>query len=252
MTLRTNQANDFPVIRTVGLQGMIVTFADTLSEAANKATLAFRAALEKELPDGVVETSASLASVYVRFDPGSLSHEHLFDRLQALLAERDWYHQPLPTGRRFWSVPTVYGTERAPQLAEAADAAGMSESEAIESLSAARVRVLTIGFAPGQPYLGPLGPEWNLPRQTELTPLVPVGALVVAISQLVLFSSATPTGWRHVGQTGFRLFQPDLAHPFALRAGDELQFHAVSPADFSRICERDPSFGGADPQEISV
>jgi allophanate hydrolase subunit 1 len=80
--------------------------------------------------------------------------------------------------------------------------------------------------------------------------MVPAGALVVAISQLVLFSSATPTGWRHVGQTGIRLFQPDTAHPFALNPGDEMEFPAVSEAEFQRLTEADPNFGGATATEL--
>jgi allophanate hydrolase subunit 1 len=69
------------------------------------------------------------------------------------------------------------------------------------------VRVLAVGFAPGQPYLGPLGEEWNLPRLKALQQ-VPAGALVQAISQFVLFTGPAPTGWRHVGQTAFRCFRP--------------------------------------------
>ncbi|UWQ91885.1 allophanate hydrolase subunit 1 [Rhodobacteraceae bacterium M382] len=250
MPVHFAQTEGFPMIRTVGVQGMLVTFADQMTEASNRATLAFRTAIEQLDLEGVIETSTSLASAYVRFDPQSLSHARLHDCLSTLLDARDWYAAELPVGRRFWRVPTVYGTSRAPQLAEAADLAGMSEHQAIESLSSSRVRVLTIGFAPGQPYLGPLGKEWNIPRQTELTPLVPAGALVLAISQFVLFSSSTPTGWRHVGQTGIGIFQPKAATPFALRAGDELQFDAVTEQEFGRICERDPSFGGATATEI--
>lgn len=238
------------MIRTVGLTGMLVTFADALSEPSNRATLAFRQRLEALGLDGVLETATSLASVYIRFDPAILDHHRLQARLEEELGTRDWYQQALPAGRRFWRVPTVYGTDLAPQLAEAADAAGMSEAQAIDSLGSARVRVLTIGFAPGQPYLGPLGPEWDLPRQTELTPMVPRGALVLAIRQFVLFSSATPTGWRHVGQTGFMIFRPEAEAPFALQAGDELQFEPVSRADFLKLRESDAAMGGAIAEEI--
>lgn len=250
MTNPLRSEEGFPRIRTVGLQGMLVTFADTLSEAANRATLAYRAALEAALPVGVLETSASLTSVFVRFDPNMLRHEALRENLAALLASRDWMQAALPVGRTLWRVPTVYGTDLAPQLAEAADAAGLNETEAVASLSGSRVRVLTIGFAPGQPYLGPLGPEWNLPRQTDLTPRVPAGALILAISQFVLFSAPNPTGWRHVGQTGFRVFKADRDAPFALKAGDEMQFEAVTRAEYLRLAEKDPSYGCATRQEI--
>jgi KipI family sensor histidine kinase inhibitor len=248
--MNSQAVSGFPTIRTVGLTGMIVTFADALDEASNRATLSFRQCLEELDWVGVLETSTSLASVYIRFDPHDLDHARLASRLKEQVEARDWYREPLPPGRRFWRVPTVYGTDLAPQLPEAADAAGLTEAQAIESLGSSRVRVLTIGFAPGQPYLGQLGPEWDLPRQTELTPMVPRGALVLAIRQFVLFSSSTPTGWRHVGQTGFMLFRPEAETPFALRAGDELQFEPVSRTDFLKLREDDAIMGGATCEEI--
>lgn len=214
-------------MRTVGYDGLLVTFADTITEPSNRAALAFRSAIERLELDGIVETSASLASTYVRFDPTHLPHADIEDQIQRVLKQRDWYNAALPPGRRLLQVPTVYGTDLAPQLDEAAAAAGLSAEEAIERLGQARVRVLTIGFAPGQPYLGPLGPEFNIPRLKELTPMVPEGALVLAISQFVLFSGPTPTGWRHVGQTAFRCFRPEVAQSFALNPGDEMQFVPV-------------------------
>ena len=239
---RPQRSVDFPRIDAVGLDGLLVRFGETLDEPANRAALAFKAAVERETLEGVEEASTSLVSCFLRFDPLALAPETLAARLQTLLDSRDWYAAPLPEGRRFLSIPTVYGTELAPQLDEAAQAAGMSADAAIRSLSEARVRVTAIGFAPGQPYMGTLDEAWNIPRQTALTPQVPVGALVVAIRQLVLFSVTTPTGWRHVGQTAVRLFQPESETPFLLRPGDEVQFPAVTRERFEAL-RRDPGGG---------
>ncbi|MEX0348861.1 MAG: allophanate hydrolase subunit 1 [Paracoccaceae bacterium] len=243
-------ADAFPMIRPLGLDGLLVSFADTMSEPANRAALAFRASLQTDLPEGVIETSTSLASTYIRFNPLMLPHDVLHAMLDRLLAARNWYAAPLPEGRRLWRVPTVYGTDLAPQLDEAAALAGLSTEKAVQKLGTARVRVLTIGFAPGQPYLGPLGPEFDIPRQQDLTPTVPAGALVLAISQFVLFSGAAPTGWRHVGQTAFRCFRPDHDSSFALNPGDEMIFEAVSPEVFAAIDNRDGN-GGATVEEIT-
>ncbi|MBT8153655.1 allophanate hydrolase subunit 1 [Epibacterium ulvae] len=250
--MKAIQRAAFPHIRTVGLFGLIVSFADRLSEPHNRAALAFREAVTRAAIDGVAETSTSLASVFVRFDPDVVSHAELTEALQTLLATQDWSDASLPPGRRLWKVPTVYGTDRGPQLAEAADLAGMSEEGAIEALGTSRVRVLTIGFAPGQPYLGPLAAEWNIPRQTELTPKVPQGALVLAVSQFVLFADASPTGWRHVGQTGFRTYRPEADEPFALRAGDEMVFFPVTKSEYLRILDKDPELGGACMENIDL
>ncbi len=246
------QPDTFPLMRTVGFDGLLVTFSASMTEPANRAAIAFRGAFEALRLQGVLETSASLASAYVRFDPAQSSHQEIEAQATTLLTSRDWYSAPLPTGRRFWRVPTVYGTELAPQLEDAASAAGLSPTEAIERLGQTRVRVLTIGFAPGQPYLGPLGPEFNIPRLKELTPMVPEGALVLAISQFVLFSGPTPTGWRHVGQTAFRCFRPDMEQSFALNPGDEMQFIPVSRDALEEIkATCTDGTGGATCEEIT-
>lgn len=237
----------WPRVHTIGVDGMLVCFSDRLDEAANRAALAFRKALEDADLQGVLETSTSLASVYLRFDLRMTDHAALRAALDALLHENDWYMATLPTGRTLWHVPAVFGTDLAPQLDEAAAMAGLSPDQAISALCAEPLRVQAIGFAPGQPYLGQLPPEWNIPRQTGLTPRVPEGALAVAIRQMVLFSVSTPTGWRHVGQTALPLFRPDQPEPFTLRPGDDVRFLAVTREEFENI-RRNDTLGGATSQ----
>lgn len=223
------QDSTFPKITRLGLSGILVSFADHLSEAANRAALALGAAVEAEAWEGVAETAPTLASLYLRVDPERADPDALSEKLRALTTSRDWLSASLPSGRKLWRVPCVFGGTYGPQFAEAADLAGCSEDEAIAQITSVPVRVLTIGFAPGQPYLGTLPETWDIPRQTELTPLVPTGALVVALRQLIVFTADSPTGWRQIGQTGFRGFQPEADSAIALRPGDEIQFSAASP-----------------------
>jgi len=234
----------WPQIRDVGLDGLLVSFSDRLTEPANRAALAFRAMLDRDGPDGTLETSTSLVSTYLRFDPAAVDPQTLRTGLLSRLAAQDWFAADLPAGRRLWRIPTLYGTDAAPQLEEAAQAAGLTVADAIRDISTTRVRVQTIGFAPGQPYLGELPPAWDIPRQTALTARVPIGALTVAIRQLVLFSVSTPTGWRHIGQTAFRAFRPDDDTPFVLRPGDEVLFEATDPDSLANMRRDDPD-GGA-------
>lgn len=240
----------YPSIRTVGLSGILVTFADAMEDAANRAALAFRAAVDAERWPEVQETSMSLVSVYLVVDLVTVDAADLMTRIETLLATQDWRAAPMPEGRKLWHVPTVYGTDLAPQLEEAAAVAGLDPDEAIRQLSTARVRVLTIGFAPGQPYTGELDPVWNIPRQQGLTKSVPSGALVTAIRQLIIFTTATPTGWRHVGQTGFRTFRQAADQPFALTPGDEMTFPAVTRHALEKIIASDTTGNGGAEQEM--
>ncbi len=242
--MSTTTPQTWPQIRNAGVDGMLVSFADALSEPSNRAALAFRERIEREGWDGVLETSSTLASAFVRFDPFVLPHVELRMRLEALLTEVNWFNAAPPNERRFWRIPAAFGGELAPQLGGAAEAAGMTVAEAVTSLSSARVRVTTLGFAAGQPYLGELPEAWNLPRQSGLTPKVPVGALVVAIRQFVLFATSAPTGWQHVAQTAFTCFRPDSETPFALRAGDEVQFTPITREELEAIRTRDTSGDG--------
>ncbi|OYX42156.1 MAG: allophanate hydrolase [Rhodobacterales bacterium 32-67-9] len=235
----------FPHLVSMGLSGVLVRFSDRMDDAANRAALAFRAAVDGERWEGVEESATSLGSVFLRFDPCLTDHRVLAERLEGLLTRRDWYAEGLPAGRRLWRIPALFGGPEAPQLHEAAALAGLSPDAAVAELTARPVRVLTIGFAPGLPYMGPLPAHWDIPRQTALTPILPAGAVVVAVRQVIIFPTATPTGWRHVGQTGFRGFQPDAATPFPLRAGDEVLFEPVSVEELHRLRNEDPNGGGA-------
>lgn len=244
--------SDWPRIRTVGLSGVLVTFAGEMSEPANRAALAFRAAVDAEDWPEVSETSTSLVSTFLEVDLAATSSAAIEERLEDLLGSRDWYAAALPSGRTLWHVPTLYGTDLAPQLEEAAEVAGVDPDDAIAEISTARVRVLTIGFAPGQPYMGELSQTWNIPRQQGLTKSVPSGALVIAIRQLIVFTNAAPTGWRHIGQTGFRTFRPDADMPFTLSPGDELTFPAISRRDYDAILAKDTSGLGGAMREVLI
>lgn len=240
----------WPQIKTVGLAGIIVTFSDTLSEPANRAAIAFQAAVvDLDWPE-VKESNSTLVSAFLRIDLSTHRPESIIERLNALVASRDWLSAPLPSGRTLWRVPTLFGTDRAPQLEEAAHLAGQSIEQAITDLSTTKMRVLTIGFAPGQPYLGTLPDHWNFPRQTNITPNVPAGSLVTAVRQFCLFPYATPTGWRHVGATGFLSFRPNSERPFPLSPGDEMIFDPVSEAEFAQVEAKDHSGNGGAQTEV--
>lgn len=225
----------FPVLAEQGLDGIVVRFGDRLTEAANRAALALSGALRGGAVPGVAEATSALASVYVRFDG---DFETGSAALRRLLGEEDFMGADLPPGRRLWRIPAAFGGVAGLALPAVARQIGMSEADAVRDLASTRVRVQAIGFAPGQPYLGPLGEAWDIPRLSELTD-VPMGALAVAIRQMVMFTNASPTGWQPVGCTGFRCFRPESPDPFPLSPGDEIEFIPVSEAELARLKAED-------------
>lgn len=237
-----------PTLLPLGPDGVLIRFADTLSEPANRAALAFRATLSEAMPEAVTETATSLTSVFLRFRPDDLHREALEDLVRDKLGDTDWYKAPLPEGRKLWRLPTCFGGENGPALEETAALTGLSPDAAIEEICAKPLRVLALGFAPGQPYLGFLPAHWDIPRQSDVTPQVPKGAVVVAVRQVIPFANAAPTGWRQIGRTAFRCYDPDQDTALPLRPGDEVGFSPVSPDDLTAAAAL--PYGGAEVETL--
>ena len=234
----------FPQMSFVGIDGVLVRFAAQVSTDANKAALAFHAHISKSEGRGILETAPSLTAVFLKLDIES-DLNAVLDHIRAEMMSRDWF-ETLNQQKRFWRIPCSFD---GPQLREAADLANVSETQAIAEITASQTRVLTLGFAPGQPYLGNLDAHWNIPRMTGIAHNVPARALVIALRQLIIFSNATPTGWRHIGQTAFKCFDKDRAEPFAFKAGDMVQFEQASRSEIDAL--QSDTLGGARLEVVS-
>ncbi len=228
----------FPKMSYVGIDGVLIRFGAEMSEAVNAAALAFHQHISRASIDGVLESAPSLTAVYLRLDIET-DPVALLGVITQELEAQDWFAIKREHARR-WVIPCSFD---GPQLAEAAKLAGVSEAQAVKQITETELRVFTLGFAPGQPYLGSLEPHWNIPRMDGVAPNVPAQALVVAVAQVIIFANAAPTGWRHIGQTAFRCFDQERSEAFAFQAGDLVQFQSAARSEIDALTGE--SFGGA-------
>ncbi|NCV12236.1 MAG: carboxyltransferase domain-containing protein [Rhodobacteraceae bacterium] len=172
-----------PEICTLGHDALLVRFASEASEAATACVqVMLRLIDEADLPN-VTEIAPALASVMVRFKGGTDVRSLLYQYLTDLIGKTDWSTVSIPAAKRRWIIPVCFDGDAAPHLAEVAQIASKSEAAIIYDLENADVRVLALGFAPGQPYIGLLPQEWDMPRTSTLTAEVPAGALVDLLPQ---------------------------------------------------------------------
>lgn len=218
----------FPRVDALGLADLLVRFGDRFDPATNRAAIAYRAAVEADRSrfEGLVETASTLAGVHLVFDPLQAEPPAARAAAEALLAEADWTAADDPAHAREWTLAARFGEPEA-AFDETAAAAGLEPDALRLCLERLTLRVLTIGFAPGQPYLGPIPDLAGLQRRRDLIARVPPGTLAVAVGQMVLFTTESATGWHPVGRTGFKAFAPDAAEPFPLRPGDRVRFAAA-------------------------
>lgn len=234
-----------PEVIPAGQDGVAVRFSLTANVGAMAAAQRLIAELESDSPAGVVEIAPGLVSALLRFDPAQTSRASLAGDLLSRARNIASAPPALPDPVRRWTIPVAFGEEHGPQLDEVAQHIGCSASDAVGQICKADLRVLAIGFAPGQPYIGLLPDAWNLPRLSQITPNVPAGAIVVAVRQVVMFTAESATGWRQVGHSAFRNFLPDRETPTPLQAGDAICFAPVSASELDGVARDASQLGGA-------
>ena len=234
-----------PALLPLGVDGVLVKVAMTATPRAVGEVHALLHRLEQAAIPGMTEIAPSLTSILLRFDPARTSRQAVSEAAHAVMAQDSWHRESFEAPARRWTIPACFSGDHAPQLAEAAAAAGIGQAQAVEDLTTTELRVLAIGFAPGQPYLGLLPEAWNFPRQSGLTPQVPVGAICVAVRQVVMFGISSPTGWRQAGRAAFQTFQPESDTPFPLSPGDALRYVPVSEDEIGALLESGDPMGGA-------
>lgn len=234
-----------PEALPAGLDGVLIRFSLTTGPTAMAAAQVLTARLDQAPPAGVTEIAPGLVSVLLRFDRNRVSRADLAETALRLARQIATDPPALPAPTRRWTIPAVFGGDHGPQLAEVAGKLNLSPDQAIREICTADLRVLAIGFAPGQPYIGLLPDPWNLPRMAELNPNVPAGAIVAAVRQLVIFGAPSATGWRQVAQTGLRTFDPAREQPVLLRAGDAIRLAPIPATDLDGLRDAPDGMGGA-------
>lgn len=112
-------------------------------------------------------------------------------------------------------------------LADVADAAGLSQDRVVELHSGASYRVAFCGFAPGFAYLTGLPTQLHLPRRPTPRTRVPAGSVAIASEYAAVYPTESPGGWHLLGSTGATLFDVHRDPPAALVPGRRVRFRST-------------------------
>jgi KipI family sensor histidine kinase inhibitor len=107
---------------------------------------------------------------------------------------------------------------------------GVSQNDLFKLHQETLWQVELIGFAPGFPYLAPLGNKelWEkVGRLATPRSKVPKGSVAVAAGLSSIYPEAMPGGWHLIGITEFNLFDDTLDEPAFLKIGDTIRFEAI-------------------------
>lgn len=220
-----------PVFRPLGDRALTVEFGQTIDTAVNKAVISLGNRLEAAAPDWLIEVVPTYRSLVIVFDPLMIGGTDV----EAFVANQRADSSQDAGKQHRWRVPVHYGGDGALDLEALADEKGMSVDDLIALHSGAEYRVFMIGFAPGFTYLGGLPAELHTPRLATPRQFVPAGAIGIGGQQASINSVAGPSGWRFIGETPIKAFDPQRSSPFLFEPGDVIRFVPVGADEAAQL-----------------
>jgi len=216
-------------------QSLLIRFGERISPEAHQQIVRFLKLLESEPIHGLRNLHPAYCSVLVKFDALKFGHAEIEASLVPYLARLQEVKLP---AKRVREIAVCYGGEFGPDLAEVAAIHKLSIEEVVRLHSSATYTAYFLGFVPGFAYLGGLPAELATPRLQSPRKSVPAGSVAIGGSQTGVYPTATPGGWRLIGKTPLKLFDPAEAQASFIEIGDEVRFVSISAKEFARMVAR--------------
>lgn len=215
-------------ILPAGDRGLIAEFGDTIDEAVNERVHRLARRLEKQRLRGITELVPTYRSLLIHYDPDRLSYHRLCRVLKRCRPEGTL----AGTGKRVLEVPCLYDGEDLPAMTELT---GLSREEIISIHSGTDYKIYMLGFLPGFVYLGGLDKRICAPRLSSPRTKIPAGAVGIGGSQTGIYPMESPGGWRLIGRTPLKMYDPGREKPVLCKAGEYIRFRPCSPEEYLRI-----------------
>ncbi len=223
-----------PDLKPAGDSAVVVSFGEVIDEDVNMRVHAIARAIEAANFEWLIETVPAYSTLYVMYDPIKASFKTVENEIKPLISlggER--------TSGRLVEVPVAYGGQYGPDIDFVAEHNGLDVDDVISIHSRPVYRVYFLGFLPGFAYMGGMDERISTPRLERPRLKVPAGSVGIAGKQTGIYPIESPGGWRLIGRTPLRLFNPSREPPTLLQPGDRVKFVPIDDEEFSKIHGRE-------------
>lgn len=177
---------------------------------------------------GIVSVRPGLDCIVIEYEP-SCEIDALLESLPVSESSEDNMNSVEP-----FVLPVCYEGDHGRDMVELEKIIGLKREEIVEIHTAATYEVWMIGFMPGFPYLGGLGPKLRVARKGTPDPLVPAGSVAIAEEFTGIYPADSPGGWHVIGRTPRKLVDYTSGPPWLFDYGMRVQIQAISAEEFDR------------------
>jgi KipI family sensor histidine kinase inhibitor len=219
-----------PAVRSVRAAGDAALLVEAGAGPPVPARLAavIKTTLAEQYPD-ISDVIPGARTVLIVTEPGCCDLAALARRIRALASpDPPDLTGPAAATEDVAEIPVHYD---GPDLADVAELAGLTAEEVIAKHSGRDYVVGWLGFSPGFAYLTGLDPALHVPRLPSPRTTVPAGSVAIAGPLAAVYPSSSPGGWRLLGRTPMRLWDPSGDPPAALAPGMRVKFRPVEAPD---------------------
>lgn len=207
---------------------LVAEFGREIDEQINDRVQIMGRWIQEQRFRGVAEVIPTFRSLMICYDPGKVSYGRLVKQLQ-----RCPFAAAADAGKekKVHRIPVCYD---GPDLADMEQLTGLTQQEIIAIHCGTDYKIYMIGFLPGFVYLGGLDKRICAPRlETPRTRIEP-GSVGIGGSQTGVYPVASPGGWRILGYTPVRFYDPNRSEPILCRAGEYIRFVPITRAEYER------------------
>ena len=219
-----------------GDSALVIEFGNEISVDINKKIRKMMDDIKKENIAGIVELVPTYCSLLINYDVLKIDYNTLVEKLKTFL------NNDLETAEgeevTLIEIPTLYNDEVGPDLSYVAEHNKLSKEEVIKIHTGTDYLVYMLGFMPGFTYLGGMSEKIATPRLESPRLQIYPGSVGIAGKQTGMYPSMSPGGWRIIGRTPLKLYNPDSDTPVYISSGDYVRYVSISEEEYNEILKK--------------
>ena len=207
---------------------LVAEFGREIDEQINEQVHGMNAWIRQQKIRGVLETLPTFRSLLVSYDPLQISYGRLVKKLGRYPIGQ---FQAGTGEKRILEVPCCYD---GPDMGDMENLTGLSREEIVAIHCGVDYKIYMMGFLPGFVYLGGLDQRICAPRFKTPRIRIDPGSVGIGGSQTGVYPVASPGGWRILGYTPLKFYDPDRSAPILCKAGEYIRFVPITRAEYER------------------